>query len=87
MLSVALILEGLLGISFKGDVPMMVAAGSLLIVSYLAVGALLQLLVRDLATGLGITGLVVSPAFGFAGVGFPVFGMSGNAKIPAGRCR
>src|SRR6516164_7909450 len=28
MLSVALILEGLIGIAFKGDVPMMVAAGS-----------------------------------------------------------
>ena len=71
MLSLPLILEGLLGIPFKGDVPMMVVAASLLIVSYLALGALLQLLVRDLATGLGLTGLVVSPAFGYAGVGFP----------------
>jgi ABC-2 type transport system permease protein len=76
MLSVAIILEGLLGISFKGDVPMIVVAGSLLIVGYLALGALLQLLVRDLATGLGLTGLVVSPAFGYAGVGFPVLGMN-----------
>jgi ABC-2 type transport system permease protein len=49
MLSVPLILEGLLGISFKGDVPMMVVAGCLLIVGYLALGALMQLLVRDLA--------------------------------------
>ena len=81
MLSVALILEGLLGISFKGDVPMMVAAGSLLIVGYLALGALLQLLVRDLATGLGLTGLVVSPAFGYAGVGFPMLGMNAFAQI------
>jgi ABC-2 type transport system permease protein len=81
MLSVALILEGLLGISFKGDVPMMLAAGSLLIVSYLALGALLQLLVRDLATGLGLTGLLVSPAFGFAGVGFPVIGMNAFAFL------
>jgi ABC-2 type transport system permease protein len=79
MLSVVLILEGLLGISFKGDVPMMVAAGSLLIVGYLALGALLQLLVRDLATGLGLTGLMVSPAFGYAGVGFPVLGMNAFA--------
>ena len=79
MLSVALILEGLLGVVFKGDVPMMVVAGSLLIVAYLAVGALLQLLVRDLATGLGLTGLVVSPAFGYAGVGFPVLGMNAFA--------
>jgi ABC-2 type transport system permease protein len=79
MLSVALILEGMLGISFKGDLPMMVAAGSLLIVGYLALGALLQLLVRDLATGLGLTGIVVSPAFGYAGVGFPVLGMNAFA--------
>jgi ABC-2 type transport system permease protein len=76
MLSVAIILEGVLGISFKGDVPMTVAAGSLLIVGYLGLGALLQLLVRDLAIGLGLTGLVVSPAFGYAGVGFPVLGMN-----------
>jgi ABC-2 type transport system permease protein len=81
MLVVVLILEGLLGISFKGDVPMMVAAGSLLIIGYLALGALLQLLVRDLATGLGLTGIVVSPAFGYAGVGFPVLGMNAFAYV------
>jgi ABC-2 type transport system permease protein len=81
MLSAALILEGLLGIAFKGDVAMMFAAGSLLIIAYLAVGALLQLLVRDLATGLGLTGLLVSPAFGFAGVGFPIIGMNAFALV------
>jgi ABC-2 type transport system permease protein len=59
---------------------MMVAAGSLFIVGYLALGALLQLLVRDLPTGLGLTGLVVSPAFGYAGVGFPVLGMNAFAE-------
>src|SRR5208337_3836813 len=76
MLSMPLILEGWLVVAFKGDFLMMVAAASLLIVAYLAIGALLQLLVRDLATGLGLTGLVVSPAFGYAGVGFPVLGMN-----------
>jgi ABC-2 type transport system permease protein len=81
MLSVPLLLEGLLGISFKGDVPMMVIAGSLLIIGYLALGALLQLLVCDLAIGLGLTGLVVSPAFGYAGVGFPTFGMNAFAQV------
>ena len=39
----------------------------------------MQLLVRDLATGLGLTGLIVSPAFGYAGVGFPVLGMNAFA--------
>src|ERR1700726_4973118 len=52
MLSVPLILEGIFAISFKGDVPMIVAAGSLMIIAYLALGALLQLLMRDLSTGL-----------------------------------
>jgi len=81
MLSEALILEGLLGISFKGDLPMMIVAGSLLIVGYLALGALLQFLTGDLATGLGLTGLVVSPAFGYAGVGFPALGMNAFAQL------
>jgi ABC-2 type transport system permease protein len=81
MLLVPLILEGLLGISFKGDLPMMTAAAILLIIGYLALGALMPLLVRDLATGLGLTGLVVSPAFGYAGVGFPVLGMNAFALI------
>src|SRR5207302_3038769 len=50
MLAVPVILEGLFEIPFKGDLPMMVVAGLLLIISYLALGALLQLLVRDLST-------------------------------------
>jgi ABC-2 type transport system permease protein len=79
MLLVPLILEGLFGISFKGNAPMMVVAAMLLIVGYLALGALMQLLVRDLATGLGLTGLIVSPAFGYVGVGFPILGMNAFA--------
>jgi ABC-2 type transport system permease protein len=81
MLTLPLILEGLLGISFKGNVPMIVVAASLLIIGYLFLGALLQLLVLDLATGLGLTGLVVSPAFGYAGVGFPTFGMNAFSQV------
>jgi ABC-2 type transport system permease protein len=81
MLAVSLVLEGLFEISFKGDVPMMIAAGSLLVVGYLALGALMQLLVGDLATGLGLTGLIVSPAFGYAGVGFPILGMNAFAQV------
>jgi len=76
MLVVPFVLEGWFGITFKGNAPMVVAAGMLLIIACLSLGALLQLLVRDLATGLGLTGLVVSPAFGFLGVGFPTIGMN-----------
>ena len=79
-LVVPLILEGWFGITFKGNVAMVVAAAALLIIACLAMGALLQLLVRDLATGLGLTGLIVSPAFGFLGVGFPIIGMNGFSQ-------
>src|SRR5262249_40163468 len=48
----------------------------LLIIASMALGALLQLVTRDLATGLGATGLILSPAFGYLGVGFPILGMN-----------
>src|SRR6201991_682529 len=80
MLAEPLVLEGLLDIQFKGDVPMMIAAASLLIIAYLALAALLQLLLGDLPSGLGLTGIVVSPAFGYAGVGFPILGMNAFAQ-------
>jgi ABC-2 type transport system permease protein len=81
MLAEALFLEGVLQIPFRGDVPLLVAAGSLLIIAYLSLGALLQLLARDLATGLGLAGLIASPAFGYAGVGFPTIGMNAFAQV------
>jgi len=81
MLAEPFVLEGVLQIPFKGDVPLLVAAGSLLIIAYLSLGVLLQLLVGDLATGLGLAGLIASPAFGYAGVGFPTIGMNTFAQV------
>jgi ABC-2 type transport system permease protein len=80
MLAEALFLEGVMKIPFRGDLPLMVAAASLLIVAHLSLGALLQLLAGDLASGLGLAGLFVSPAFGYAGVGFPTVGMNAFAQ-------
>jgi len=85
MMAVGLgIIHGLYGIPFRGDPLMMGAAGCLLVIAYLALGALFQLLVRDLATGLSLTGIVCSPAFGFAGVGFPVLAMGLFGQIWGG---
>jgi ABC-2 type transport system permease protein len=81
MLAEPFVLEGALDIPFKGDVPLMIAAGCLLIIAYLSLGALLQLLARDLATGLGLAGIIASPAFGYAGVGFPTIGMNTFAQV------
>jgi ABC-2 type transport system permease protein len=81
MLAEPLVLEGVLQVPFRGDLPLMIAAASLLIIAYLSLGALLQLLTGDLATGLGLAGLVASPAFGYAGVGFPTIGMNAFAQV------
>ena len=48
---------------------------------HMSLGALLQLLAGDLATGLGLAGLIASPAFGYAGVGFPTIGMNTFAQV------
>ena len=60
---------------------MMGAAACLLVIAYLSVGALFQLLVRNLAFGLSLTAIFCSPAFGFVGVGFPILGMNGFARF------
>ncbi len=74
------IIHGFYDIPFRGNALMVGAAGVLLIFAYLSLGALFQLLTRNLATGLSLTSVVCSPAFGFAGVGFPVLAMSRLAQ-------
>ena len=69
------ILDVWLGVSFRGSALLMTAAAMLLIVAYQMIGCLMQLLARSMALGLSLTGLIVSPAFGYAGVGFPVLAM------------
>jgi ABC-2 type transport system permease protein len=69
------ILDVWLGVSFRGSAVLTAAAASLLIVAYQMIGCLMQLLARDMAVGLSLTGIIVSPAFGYAGVGFPVLAM------------
>jgi ABC-2 type transport system permease protein len=80
------IIHGVYQIPFRGDAIMTAVAACLLIVAYLALAAVFQLLVRNLATGLTLTAIVCSPAFGFAGVGFPVLAMGAFGR-GARRCR
>ena len=75
------IVHGLFAVPFRGDVVLMGAAACLLVLAYLAFGALFQLLVLNLPLGLSITGIFCSPAFGFAGVGFPILAMNGFAHF------
>jgi ABC-2 type transport system permease protein len=69
------ILDVWLGVSFRGNAVLTAVSATLLIVAYQMIGCLMQLLARDMAVGLSLTGIIVSPAFGYAGVGFPVLAM------------
>jgi ABC-2 type transport system permease protein len=80
MVVVAAIIHGFFHIPFRGDPLLMGAAACLLIIGYLAIGSLFALLTRNLALGLSVTAIFCSPAFGFAGVGFPALAMNGFAK-------
>jgi len=75
------IVHGLFAVPFRGDPILMGVAACLLLLGYLALGALFQLLVRKLAVGLSLTAIFCSPAFGFAGVGFPMLAMNGFARF------
>ncbi|MCY1296581.1 ABC-2 family transporter protein [compost metagenome] len=81
MMAVVLgIIHGLYEIPFRGNPVLVAAAACLLIIAYLSVGALFQLLVRNLASGLSLTGIFCSPAFGYAGVGFQILAMNTFAQ-------
>nr|WP_283949925.1 ABC transporter permease [Limobrevibacterium gyesilva] len=69
------ILDVWLGVSFRGSAVLTAVSATLLIVAYQMIGCLMQLLARNMAFGLSLTGIIVSPAFGYAGVGFPVLAM------------
>lgn len=81
MVLVAVIIHGAFAIPFRGDSVLIGAAACLLVIAYLSIGALFQLLTRNLALGLSLTAILCSPAFGFAGVGFPLFGMGDFARV------
>lgn len=80
MVVLLLVIHGAYQIPFRGSEVMMVAAACLLIAAYQGLASLLVLLVRNLALGLSLTAIMVSPAFGYAGVGFPVAGMLAFAQ-------
>jgi ABC-2 type transport system permease protein len=71
----AAIIHVLYGAPFRGAPVLVAAVACLLIIAYLSFGALLVLLTQALPTGLSLIAIFCNPAFGFAGVGFPVVAM------------
>jgi ABC-2 type transport system permease protein len=75
------IIRGVYQIPFRGAPVLMGAGACLLVIAYLSLGALFQLLTRNMALGMSLTAIICNPAFGFAGVGFPVLAMNGFARF------
>lgn len=68
------------GASFRGNVFIFFLNGMIFVLACQALGALIAMIARDTTGALGMMGLIVAPAFGFAGVSFPRFGMSGFSQ-------
>lgn len=80
MVTGAFIIHDTFSIPFRGDSAVLGVSACLFVIAYMAVGALFQLLARNLAFGLSLTAIFCSPAFGYAGVGFPVLAMESFAR-------
>src|SRR5262245_36804845 len=74
MTILAVIIHGWFAVPFRGDAALTIAAACLMIAAYQGLAALLSLLVPKLA--FAMIGLIVSPSFGFVGVGFPFLAMN-----------
>ncbi|MDH2385497.1 hypothetical protein [Bradyrhizobium sp. CER78] len=77
MLGVAdAVLFRLLELPLRGNPALLVLAGALFVLSCQFIGALLALLLRQVAVAVSIATLLTAPAFGFMGIGFPRLGMN-----------
>jgi ABC-2 type transport system permease protein len=75
------IVHGQFAVTFRGDSLTVGMGAALLVMAYLALGGFFQLLVRNLATGMGLIALICNPAFGFVGVGFPLIAMGEFSRL------
>jgi ABC-2 type transport system permease protein len=73
------VLFGFLGMPLRGDRYLLVLAGILFILADQFIGILLALLLRPMANAISIGTLLMAPAFGFMGIGFPRIGMNAFA--------
>ncbi|WP_041527815.1 ABC transporter permease [Paracoccus aminophilus] len=74
------IIFGYFGAPFRGSLALHLTYSLLYVVTCLGLGTMLALLVEETVAGLGMAGLLASPAFGFAGISFPRDMMNGFAQ-------
>ncbi|MBY2919475.1 ABC transporter permease [Rhizobium leguminosarum] len=73
------ILFGVLDMPLRGNRYLLILAGVLFILADQFIGVLLALLLRPMASAISIGTLLMAPAFGFMGIGFPRIGMNAFA--------
>ncbi len=74
------VLFGWLGLPLHGQGWLVLVAGVLFILACQLMGAVLALILRPMASAISIGTLLMAPAFGFMGVGFPRLGMNAFAQ-------
>ncbi|MCP4615749.1 MAG: ABC transporter permease [Bradyrhizobium sp.] len=74
-----LILFKYLELPLRGEPALLVLAGVLFVLSCQFIGGLLALLLRPVAVAVSIATVLMAPAFGFMGIGFPRLGMNAFA--------
>jgi ABC-2 type transport system permease protein len=73
------VLFSVLGMPLRGNRYLLILAGILFILAGQFIGVLLALLLRPMASAISIGTLLMAPAFGFMGIGFPRIGMNAFA--------
>lgn len=75
-----MLLFSVFGADFRGNVAVFFLNGLMFILACQMLGAFIAMIARDTTGALGMMAVVVAPAFGFAGISFPRFGMSDFAQ-------
>ena len=73
------VLFGLFDLPLRGSPYMLFAAGVLYILACQFYGLVLTLFIKPVATAVSLATMIVSPAFGYMGIGFPRLGMNAFA--------
>ncbi|SDP39447.1 ABC transporter permease [Phyllobacterium sp. OV277] len=73
------LLFGVLELPLRGNPFLLLAAGTLFILACQFYGLVLALFFKPVASAISLATLIVSPAFGFMGIGFPRLGMNAFA--------
>ncbi|TXI01440.1 MAG: ABC transporter permease [Rhizobium sp.] len=73
------VLFGVLDLPLRGNRYALLLAGILFVLADQFIGVLLALLLRPMASAISIGTLLMAPAFGFMGIGFPRIGMNAFA--------